>query len=80
MFGRDLGLAGLPHEWNRLHRTPASFPTPPAWPKAPELDRERERERELALRDRRDEHRDRCVSQPCHSDVSLKNTCDSENV
>ena len=53
----SLGGFGSPHHdtWNRLHRTPPSFPTPPQWPKAPDgersssansHDRERERERE----------------------------------
>nr|XP_005990289.2 PREDICTED: autism susceptibility gene 2 protein-like [Latimeria chalumnae] len=52
---------GSPHEpWNRLHRTPPSFPTPPQWPKlsdsdrsssATNHDRDRERERELEKRD-----------------------------
>ncbi|XP_073917140.1 fibrosin-1-like protein isoform X11 [Castor canadensis] len=35
-------LHGLPspHEaWNRLHRTPPSFPTPPPWPKPVDADR-----------------------------------------
>ncbi len=65
MFGREVaGVPNLtsPHEWNRLHRTPPSFPTPPAWPKPGEaLERERERERELANRERerREEDRDR---------------------
>ena len=72
IFGRELPMPGVtsPQEWNRLHRTPPSFPTPPAWPKQESsLDRERERERErekerererdLANRDRREEERDR---------------------
>ncbi|CAL8329145.1 unnamed protein product [Arctogadus glacialis] len=53
----SLGGFGSPHHdtWNRLHRTPPSFPTPPQWPKAADgersssansHDRERERERE----------------------------------
>uniref|UniRef100_A0A671Q399 Autism susceptibility gene 2 protein-like n=1 Tax=Sinocyclocheilus anshuiensis TaxID=1608454 RepID=A0A671Q399_9TELE len=64
------GLPGLssPHHdtWNRLHRTPPSFPTPPQWPKSADAersssanshDREREREREKEKereRDKRD--------------------------
>lgn len=35
-------LHGLPspHEaWNRLHRTPPSFPTPPPWPKPMDTER-----------------------------------------
>jgi len=53
---------GSPHHdtWNRLHRTPPSFPTPPQWPKAADgersssansHEREREREREREKRD-----------------------------
>lgn len=41
------GLNSSAHEWNRLHRTPSSFPS---WPKSEaerEKDREKEREREL---------------------------------
>uniref|UniRef100_A0A672LA33 Autism susceptibility gene 2 protein-like n=2 Tax=Sinocyclocheilus grahami TaxID=75366 RepID=A0A672LA33_SINGR len=62
------GLPGLssPHHdtWNRLHRTPPSFPTPPQWPKSADAersssanshDREREREKEKEReRDKRD--------------------------
>uniref|UniRef100_A0A8C9S507 Fibrosin like 1 n=1 Tax=Scleropages formosus TaxID=113540 RepID=A0A8C9S507_SCLFO len=37
------GLPGFssPHHdaWNRLHRTPPSFPTPPAWPKVADTER-----------------------------------------
>ncbi len=68
MFGRELpppgaGGVGSPQEWNRLHRTPPSFPTPPVWPK-PEAagslaEREREREREkrdLLNRDERERY------------------------
>lgn len=63
MFGHKegTGLPGFssPHHdtWNRLHRTPPSFPTPPQWPKAGEMERgtgsahDRERDRE---RDKRD--------------------------
>ncbi|KAJ8005796.1 hypothetical protein DPEC_G00121600 [Dallia pectoralis] len=67
VFGHKEGPGGLPgfggphHDtWNRLHRTPPSFPTPPQWPKAADTERsnsvnshERERERE------RDRERDR---------------------
>ncbi|XP_048847262.1 autism susceptibility gene 2 protein-like isoform X2 [Brienomyrus brachyistius] len=67
MFGHKegTGLPGFssPHHdtWNRLHRTPPSFPTPPQWPKAGDVergtgsahDRERERERDRE-RDKRD--------------------------
>jgi hypothetical protein len=53
-FGRPADLPAIPgltppHEWNRLHRTPASFPTPPAWPKT-EGDRDREKERSGSAR------------------------------
>ncbi|XP_017270114.1 autism susceptibility gene 2 protein isoform X8 [Kryptolebias marmoratus] len=71
VFGSKEGPGGLPtfgsphHDtWNRLRRTPPSFPTPPQWPKTAdtersssanshdrERDREREREREREKRD-----------------------------
>ncbi|XP_072770327.1 autism susceptibility gene 2 protein-like isoform X2 [Nerophis lumbriciformis] len=65
MFGNKEGPGGLPpfgspqHDtWNRLRRTPPSFPTPPQWPKIAEAERsssvnshEREREREREKRD-----------------------------
>lgn len=73
MFGTKEGPGGLPtfgsphHDtWNRLRRTPPSFPTPPQWPKTAdtersssanshererEKEREREREREREKRD-----------------------------
>uniref|UniRef100_A0A8C1WEB0 Fibrosin-like 1 n=1 Tax=Cyprinus carpio TaxID=7962 RepID=A0A8C1WEB0_CYPCA len=67
------GLPGLssPHQdtWNRLHRTPPSFPTPPQWPKSVDAersssanshDREREREREKE-KEREREKRDSSV-------------------
>ena len=54
--GRDHpAIPGLtsPQEWNRLHRTPPSFPTPPAsWPKPPGLDRDKERENEREQKER----------------------------
>ncbi|XP_077456151.1 fibrosin-like 1 isoform X3 [Stigmatopora argus] len=67
MFGPKEGPGGLPpfnspqHDtWNRLRRTPPSFPTPPQWPKTADPERsssanshERERERERE-RDKRD--------------------------
>ncbi|XP_046579401.1 autism susceptibility gene 2 protein homolog isoform X1 [Haliotis rubra] len=57
--GRDVtAIPGVtpPHEWNRLHRTPPSFPS---WPKL-DLDRESERERELEReREREREQRER---------------------
>ncbi|KAL1273869.1 hypothetical protein QQF64_026683 [Cirrhinus molitorella] len=69
------GLPGLssPHHdtWNRLHRTPPSFPTPPQWPKSADAersssanshDREREREREREKeKEREREKRDSSV-------------------
>ncbi|KAI4879109.1 hypothetical protein NFI96_025206 [Prochilodus magdalenae] len=66
------GLPGFsPHHdaWNRLHRTPPSFPTPPQWPKSADgersssvnsHEREREREREKE-REREREKRDSSV-------------------
>ncbi|XP_061528990.1 autism susceptibility gene 2 protein isoform X4 [Phycodurus eques] len=65
MFGPKEGPGGLPpfsspqHDtWNRLRRTPPSFPTPPQWPKTADAERsssanshEREREREREKRD-----------------------------
>ncbi|XP_013874167.1 autism susceptibility gene 2 protein isoform X5 [Austrofundulus limnaeus] len=67
VFGSKEGPGGLPtfgsphHDtWNRLRRTPPSFPTPPQWPKTADTersgsanshDREREREREREKRD-----------------------------
>lgn len=49
-------MSTLSPEWNRLHKTPSSFPTPPSWPKTDvEREREKERERELGLHDRRKE-------------------------
>ncbi|OPJ75145.1 fibrosin-1-like protein isoform A [Patagioenas fasciata monilis] len=59
--GPNLQNFSNPHEpWNRLHRTPPSFPTPPQWPKPTDSersssvtnhDRDREREREPEKRD-----------------------------
>lgn len=59
--GPNLQNFNNPHEpWNRLHRTPPSFPTPPQWPKPSDSersssvtnhDRDREREREPEKRD-----------------------------
>ncbi|KAL6465121.1 hypothetical protein MHYP_G00252540 [Metynnis hypsauchen] len=74
MFGpkEGPGLPGFsPHHdaWNRLHRTPPSFPTPPQWPKSGDVERsssanshEREREREREKeREREREKRDSSV-------------------
>uniref|UniRef100_A0AAQ4R2Y8 Fibrosin-like 1 n=1 Tax=Gasterosteus aculeatus aculeatus TaxID=481459 RepID=A0AAQ4R2Y8_GASAC len=72
MFGTKEGPGGLPtfgsphHDtWNRLRRTPPSFPTPPQWPKTADTERsssanshERERERE---REREKEKRDASI-------------------
>ncbi|XP_040050930.2 fibrosin-like 1 isoform X35 [Gasterosteus aculeatus] len=72
MFGTKEGPGGLPtfgsphHDtWNRLRRTPPSFPTPPQWPKTADTERsssanshERERERE---REREKEKRDSSI-------------------
>ncbi|XP_019362573.1 PREDICTED: fibrosin-1-like protein isoform X14 [Gavialis gangeticus] len=57
--GPNLQNFNNPHEpWNRLHRTPPSFPTPPQWPKPGDSERsssvtnhERDREREPEKRD-----------------------------
>ena len=63
------GFGASHHDaWNRLHRTPPSFPTPPQWPKSADAERsgsanshhERERERERE-RDREREKRDSSV-------------------
>ncbi|XP_026540729.1 fibrosin-1-like protein isoform X6 [Notechis scutatus] len=38
--GPNVQSFGSPHEpWNRLHRTPPSFPTPPQWPKPGDTER-----------------------------------------
>ncbi len=59
LYGNRGDLASLPgmsltHEWSRLHPTPPSFPSLPAWPPKSDL----ERERELRERDK-DRERDR---------------------
>ncbi|XP_041856356.1 autism susceptibility gene 2 protein isoform X8 [Melanotaenia boesemani] len=76
MFGSKEGPGGLPtfgspHQdtWNRLRRTPPSFPTPPQWPKTTDIERsssanshERERDRERDReREREREKRDSSV-------------------
>ncbi|XP_007899956.1 autism susceptibility gene 2 protein isoform X4 [Callorhinchus milii] len=73
MFGHKEGPGvqshNNPHEpWNRLHRTPPSFPTPPQWPKPGDSersssvtnhDRDRETEkRDTSLKSDRDKERD----------------------
>uniref|UniRef100_A0A3P9LKW6 Fibrosin-like 1 n=1 Tax=Oryzias latipes TaxID=8090 RepID=A0A3P9LKW6_ORYLA len=76
MFGSKDGPGGLPtfssphHDtWNRLRRTPPSFPTPPQWPKSADSersssanshDREREREKDRE-REREREKRDSSI-------------------
>ncbi|XP_063820757.1 fibrosin-1-like protein isoform X6 [Pseudophryne corroboree] len=70
-----------PHEpWNRLHRTPPSFPTPPQWSKVgdPERsssvtnhDRDREDKREMCIaKDERDKERDIMDKNRHHSNRS----------
>ncbi|KAG9487555.1 hypothetical protein GDO78_007414 [Eleutherodactylus coqui] len=70
-----------PHEpWNRLHRTPPSFPTPPQWSKVadPERsssvnnhERDREDKREISLaKDERDKERDILDKNRHHSNRS----------
>lgn len=70
-----------PHEpWNRLHRTPPSFPTPPQWSKVgdPERsssvnnhERDREDKREISLtKDERDKERDMLDKSRHHSNRS----------
>ncbi|MBN3298918.1 AUTS2 protein, partial [Amia calva] len=72
------GLPGFssPHHdtWNRLHRTPPSFPTPPQWPKSVDMERsssvnnhDRERERE---REREQEKREDSLDRNRHSNRS----------
>lgn len=58
-----------PHEpWNRLHRTPPSFPTPPQWPKPGDSersssvtnhDRDRESEKREISSSKEDRDKDR---------------------
>uniref|UniRef100_A0A8C5QLP7 Fibrosin like 1 n=1 Tax=Leptobrachium leishanense TaxID=445787 RepID=A0A8C5QLP7_9ANUR len=70
-----------PHEpWNRLHRTPPSFPTPPQWSKVADSersssvtnhDRDREDKRELSMtKDERDKERDNMDKSRHHSNRS----------
>ncbi|XP_072908034.1 autism susceptibility gene 2 protein isoform X6 [Hemitrygon akajei] len=73
MFGHKEGsgiqsLNNAHEPWNRLHRTPPSFPTPPQWPKAGDSersssvtnhDRDRDLEkRETSLKSDREKERD----------------------
>ncbi|KAM4810381.1 fibrosin-1-like protein isoform 6-T6 [Rhinophrynus dorsalis] len=68
-----------PHEpWNRLHRTPPSFPTPPQWSKVGDSercssvtnhDRDREEKRDLS-KDERDKDRDIMDKSRHHSNRS----------
>ncbi|KAM6965576.1 fibrosin-1-like protein isoform 3-T3 [Aplochiton taeniatus] len=73
VFGHKEGPVGLPgfggphpDTWNRLHRTPPSFPTPPQWPKSADAERsssansqERERERERDREREREREREK---------------------
>ncbi|CAG5920269.1 unnamed protein product [Menidia menidia] len=73
VFGSKEGPGGLPtfgsphHDtWNRLRRTPPSFPTPPQWPKTADAERsssanshERERERERDREREREREREK---------------------
>ncbi|KAJ3603824.1 hypothetical protein NHX12_028565 [Muraenolepis orangiensis] len=77
----SLGGFGSPHHdtWNRLHRTPPSFPTPPQWPKADgersssanshEREREREKRDLSAGKEEKDKDRD-SVDRNRHSNRS----------
>uniref|UniRef100_A0A1A8LW10 Fibrosin-like 1 n=1 Tax=Nothobranchius pienaari TaxID=704102 RepID=A0A1A8LW10_9TELE len=87
VFGSKEGPGGLPmfgsphHDtWNRLRRTPPSFPTPPQWPKTADVersgsanshDRDREREkRDSSIgKDEKDKDRD-SVDRNRHSNRS----------
>ncbi|XP_076853976.1 fibrosin-like 1 isoform X2 [Brachyhypopomus gauderio] len=66
VFGPKEGPAlpgfGSPHHdtWNRLHRTPPSFPTPPQWPKTTESERSSSaNSHDRDKRDKEDKDRDR---------------------
>lgn len=54
-----ISISSGSHEWNRLHCTPPTFQTPPAWAKPEERDREKEFERERSTERRREEERER---------------------
>ncbi|XP_077416668.1 fibrosin-like 1 isoform X8 [Vanacampus margaritifer] len=61
MFGPKEGPGGLPpfsspqHDtWNRLRRTPPSFPTPPQWPKIADAERSSSANSHERERDKRD--------------------------
>lgn len=78
-----------PHEpWNRLHRTPPSFPTPPQWSKVGDSersssvtnhDRDKEDKRELSLtKDERDKERyakSYCISTTYQKTVGYVKVC-----
>lgn len=50
--GKAATSSGGPQEpWNRLQQTPSSFPTPPAWPRAPEPERTLEKRESLLNKD-----------------------------
>nr|XP_054587257.1 autism susceptibility gene 2 protein homolog isoform X4 [Nothobranchius furzeri] len=87
VFGSKEGPGGLPmfgsphHDtWNRLRRTPPSFPTPPQWPKTADVersgsanshdrDREREKRDSSVGKDEKDKDRD-SVDRNRHSNRS----------
>uniref|UniRef100_A0A8C4TFS4 Fibrosin-like 1 n=1 Tax=Erpetoichthys calabaricus TaxID=27687 RepID=A0A8C4TFS4_ERPCA len=77
------GLSGFssPHHdtWNRLHRTPPSFPTPPQWPKSTDNERsssvtnhDREKEREREREDTQDKSRTSNRSSPASAPVGYQ--------
>ncbi|XP_077377373.1 fibrosin-like 1 isoform X1 [Festucalex cinctus] len=85
MFGPKEGPGGLPpfgspqHDtWNRLRRTPPSFPTPPQWPKSADAERsasanghEREREKRDSSLGKEEKDKDRdSVERNRHSNRS----------
>lgn len=58
--GRDMPGITPPGEWNRLHRTPPSFPAPTFWPKQlDEREKELEREREREIERQREREKER---------------------
>uniref|UniRef100_A0AAQ5YZL5 Fibrosin-like 1 n=1 Tax=Amphiprion ocellaris TaxID=80972 RepID=A0AAQ5YZL5_AMPOC len=89
VFGSKEGPGGLPtfgsphHDtWNRLRRTPPSFPTPPQWPKTADAERsssanshEREKKKSVKLchyRDSVDRNRHSNRSSPASAPVSYQ--------
>lgn len=57
-----ISISSGSHEWNRLHRTPPTFPTPPAWAKPEEREKDFERERSLERRREEERERERRIS------------------